>query len=148
MEIRVNRFGYGADSSVGRMYVDDLPLFYTLEDEVRDGPKVPGETAIPSGYIYDVTPRTTGGMTQRYAERFPDLHQGMAWLRDVPGFAYVYIHVGNTDDDTEGVPRPRWRVHGQLLDGRLPSFVRDDCRGVGSRGARHGRGAGHVMNVS
>ena len=87
MEIRVNRFGYGSDSTVGRLYVDDMPLMYTLEDEVRD---------------YDVTPRTTGGMTQRYAERFPDLHQGMAWLRDVPGFSYVYIHIGNTDDDTEG----------------------------------------------
>lgn len=102
MQIRVNRFGYGADSTIGRLYVDDLPLFYTLEDEVRDGPKVPGETAIPDGYIYDVTPRTTGSMTQRYAERFPDLHQGMAWLRDVPGFSYVYIHIGNTYDDTEG----------------------------------------------
>ena len=102
MQIRVNRFGYGSDSTVGRLYVDDMPLMYTLEDEVRDGPKVPGETAIPAGYIYDVTPRTTGGMTQRYAERFPDLHRGMAWLRDVPGFSYVYIHIGNTDDDTEG----------------------------------------------
>jgi hypothetical protein len=30
------------------------------------------------------------------------MHKGMLWLRDVPGFEWVYIHIGNTDDDTEG----------------------------------------------
>jgi hypothetical protein len=26
----------------------------------------------------------------------------MLWVRNVPGFEYILIHVGNTDNDTEG----------------------------------------------
>jgi len=27
---------------------------------------------------------------------------GMLWVRDVPGFKYILIHCGNTDEDTGG----------------------------------------------
>jgi hypothetical protein len=43
-------------------------------------------------------------MHPRYLTRFPGLHRGMLWLQAVPGFEYVYLHVGNTDDDSEGCP--------------------------------------------
>jgi hypothetical protein len=26
----------------------------------------------------------------------------MLWVRDVPGFEYILIHIGNTDEDTSG----------------------------------------------
>jgi hypothetical protein len=40
-------------------------------------------------------------MVVRYKARFP-WHQGMLWLQDVPGFQFIYIHVGNKDDDSDG----------------------------------------------
>ena len=63
-------------------------------------PKVKGETRIPTGR-YQVLLRNEGRMTKRYAKRF-SFHQGMLWLQDVPDFQFIYIHVGNKDDDSEG----------------------------------------------
>jgi len=41
-------------------------------------------------------------MTQKYSKKFPTLHEGMLWLQDVPNFSTIYIHIGNTDDDSSG----------------------------------------------
>lgn len=73
---------------------------WTLEDAQREH-KVWGETRIPAGK-YKLELRNDGGMTQRYAARFPNMHRGMIWLRHVPMFEWVYIHIGNTAKDTEG----------------------------------------------
>jgi hypothetical protein len=73
---------------------------WTLEDPRRKH-KVHGETRIPAGR-YKLELRNEGGMTQRYARRFPDMHQGMIWLREVEFFEWVYIHIGNRASDTEG----------------------------------------------
>lgn len=75
-------------------------LAYTLEDEHRDV-KVKGETRIPSGK-YNITLRTEGGHHQRYEEKYGSMHKGMLWVRDVPGFEWILIHTGNTDEHTAG----------------------------------------------
>lgn len=81
---------------------DDNFLCFTLEDTVREkDKKVKGATAIPTG-TYRVSLRAAGGMHQRYSERFKDIHNGMLWVRDVPGFEWIYLHVGNTIADTDG----------------------------------------------
>jgi hypothetical protein len=72
----------------------------TLEDPHRDT-KVAGITRIPAG-TYILGLRTDGGMTKEYADKYGDNHQGMLWLQDVPGFTFVYIHVGNFAADTDG----------------------------------------------
>lgn len=72
----------------------------TLEDPKHEH-KVWGETRIPAGF-YRLSLRRVGGMHDRYKRRFPDMHQGMIWIREVPFFEWVYIHVGNTPRDTEG----------------------------------------------
>lgn len=72
---------------------------FALEDERRDI-KVAGETRIPPG-LYQIKLRPAGGMHERYKARFDD-HHGMLWLQNVPGFEWVYIHIGNTDDETAG----------------------------------------------
>lgn len=106
MEIVLERYGLGADSTLGRLYAPGLrgPV-YTLEDQFRNGPKVPDETCIPDG-TFEIKYRTIGGFHQRYSERFAGLHRGMLWLQDVPDFKYILIHCGNTasgpDDDTAG----------------------------------------------
>lgn len=72
----------------------------TMEDTFRPL-KVKGKTRIPAG-TYKIKLRNEGTLTQKYAQKFPDIHKGMLWLQNVPGFEYIYIHLGNTAEDSEG----------------------------------------------
>ena len=100
MDLEVLRYSSQDETTLGLLFGDGQFLCYSLEDEAR-AVKVAGETRIPAGK-YDITLRTVGGKHAKYAARFPDIHKGMLWVRNVPGFEYILIHVGNTDDDTEG----------------------------------------------
>ena len=104
MKLEVLRFSSDSDSTLGALFdVTDKRKFlcFTLEDEFREV-KISGETRIPAG-TYNVTLRTEGGFNQRYDDKFgTDFNKGMFWVRDVPGFEYILIHIGNTDDNTEG----------------------------------------------
>ena len=66
MKIQVIRYGYGMDSTGGLLYVDDLHVGYTCEDQ-RQEFKVPEETCIPVGR-YQVVLRNEGGMNVRYTQ--------------------------------------------------------------------------------
>lgn len=103
MELEVLRFSSQDESTLGLLF--DVTagrgfLCYTLEDEFRPV-KVAGDTRIPAGR-YRITLRTVGGHDTRYRAKFPGTHKGMLWIRDVPGFQYILIHIGNRDDDTDG----------------------------------------------
>ena len=105
MQLEVLRFSSEADSTNGLLFdiTDGQRKFlsYTLEDEYRKE-KVMSETRVPAG-TYNVTLRTEGGFYQDYTERFgSDFNKGMLWVRDVPGFEYILIHIGNTDENTSG----------------------------------------------
>lgn len=104
MELEVIRISTSSDSTSGILYEKTAGgkrkfLCYTLEDEYR-AKKVYGETRIPSG-TYSIKLRTEGGMHEKYSRLF-DFHVGMLWLQDVPQFEYIYIHLGNDDEDTLG----------------------------------------------
>ena len=43
-----------------------------------------------------------GGYHAKYSKRFADIHKGMLHVLDVPGFEYILLHCGNTDEDTAG----------------------------------------------
>ena len=86
--------------TLGALSIDGEGLCFTLEDTPRDI-KVAGETRIPVG-VYDLALRNVGGMTQKYAAKFGDMHKGMLWLQNVPNFEWVYIHYGNYAKDTDG----------------------------------------------
>jgi len=75
-------------------------IWTALEDAHHDR-KIPGKTRIPAG-TYDLNLRTTSPMASRYRERFGKEHAGMIWLRDVPNYDYVYIHIGNIAEDSRG----------------------------------------------
>ena len=99
MLIKMKRFYSNENATQGVMIVDSQ-MVYTLEDEKREI-KVKNETRIPAG-TYQIKLRNEGGMTQRYAERFGDMHKGMLWLQNVENFEWVYIHIGNHEDQTSG----------------------------------------------
>ena len=85
MELRLVRETFTAVSTIGRLMVDGLFDSYTLEDVVRDGPKIPGRTAIPYGRYQVIID---------YSNRFK---RPMPLLLNVPGFTGIRIHQGNTD---------------------------------------------------
>ena len=106
MDLEVIRFSSGTDSTNGILLEVDKQtcerkfLAYTLEDEQRDK-KIYGETRIPNG-TYELGLRKTGGYHAKYSKRFKDIHIGMLHVTNVPGFEYILIHCGNTDEHTAG----------------------------------------------
>jgi len=102
--LKLLRYSSKNDDTLGLLHVVTNEkmqfLSFTLEDEYRTQ-KLRGETRIPAG-TYQINLRNEGGLTRKYAGRFPNIHKGMLWLRDVPNFKFIYIHVGNRDEDTEG----------------------------------------------
>ena len=100
MLLKLRRLNGGSEDTIGAISIDCEFECFSLEDEYRTK-KVYGETRIPSGH-YEIKLRTEGGFHERYKEVYGDMHKGMLWLQDVPGFEYILIHTGNTDDDTAG----------------------------------------------
>jgi hypothetical protein len=89
-------------STIGDLLIDGKRFSYALEDKdmqrLEDGSiipwsgelKIPGETAIPYGTYEVITD---------FSNRFKRV---MPLIKDVPGFAGVRIHTGNTAENTEG----------------------------------------------
>ena len=102
MKLEVIRFSSGTDSTNGILIdkTNNKFLAYTLEDEYRDEKKY-GETRIPEG-TYKLALRKTGGYHAKYSKRFSSIHIGMLHVINVPGFEYILIHCGNTDEHTAG----------------------------------------------
>lgn len=90
MELRLEREPSVDGCTIGRLYVDGIWQLWTLEDVVRDGPKIAHETAIPAGRYRVIINRS-----QRFGRMLPR-------LLDVPGFDGILIHPGNTAVDTSG----------------------------------------------
>ena len=100
MKLQVVRTQFGRDATNGLLFIDGLFECYTLEDQYQEV-KVMHETCIPEN-TYDVKFRTVGGFHERYKKRYGNSHYGMLHLQDVPGFTYILIHAGNTDEHTSG----------------------------------------------
>jgi hypothetical protein len=103
MELEVLRISSESDSSSGLFFdiSNDKKKFlcYSLEDEYRND-KVMHETRVPAG-TYKILLRKVGGFHAKYTKRY-DFHKGMLHVQDVPGFQYILIHTGNTDEHTSG----------------------------------------------
>jgi len=84
MKIKLIRYNSQRDYTNGLLFVNDRFECYTLEDEYRSI-KVFGETRIPEG-TYNIELRTVGGKNEKYKRKFPDMHKGMLWIKEVPGF--------------------------------------------------------------
>jgi hypothetical protein len=93
MKITVERFDFGSNETLSKLYIDGVFMCYCIEDEVRQV-KIKGESCIPVG---------TYKVGKRHSPKFsPKFGHPMLWVKDVPGFEFILIHTGNTDNDTEG----------------------------------------------
>jgi hypothetical protein len=90
VKIKLVRDTFTEKSTIGKLFINDIYECNTLEDFVRKGQKVYGETAIPEG-IYSVT--------IDYSNHF---QKNMPHILNVEGFQGIRIHSGNNADDTEG----------------------------------------------
>lgn len=101
MQILLKRIAKKDTYTIGKLYIDGVYFCDTLEDKDRGltqsmqlseikNKKVYGQTAIPTG---------TYQLTITYSNRFKQL---MPLINNVPGYAGIRIHVGNTSKDTDG----------------------------------------------
>ena len=90
MRLHLERLDIGHDCTIGRLSVDGDFECWTLEDPVRVGAKIPGQTAIPFGHY---------PLAITWSPRFK---RDLPLLEYVRGFTGVRIHPGNYPTDTEG----------------------------------------------
>ena len=95
MEIKLIRESFGDTFTEGKLLIDDVFECYTVEDTDRKMEedltrKVNGKTAIPRGR-YEVIL----SMSNRFKKVLPE-------ILNVPGFAGIRVHSGNSSIDTEG----------------------------------------------
>ncbi len=99
--LKMNRLDSGDESTCGILYnTKGNRLSWTLEDEYREV-KIAGDTRIGAGCYQILKRRVDSPKTLRYREKF-DWFDYHLELQNVPDFTYVYIHIGNDDEDTEG----------------------------------------------
>lgn len=119
IQLFIDRYNKAKDWTISRLFVDGIQHGYVIEDEVRNGPKVYGETAIPHGtYTIGIRQSPKFSATFLWSDsknilvsardkwKYPLVTDfrphDLMWIKDVPGFEYILIHWGNTDDDTHG----------------------------------------------
>lgn len=122
MLLTLERYKRNELSTVSRLYIDGNPAKIEFLEDVerelvdfnKDGDfndlgegKIWGETAIPKG-TYKLKLRTDMGSRHNrfYYSKYGKKHKGMIWLDNVPGFEYIYIHIGNFVKDTHGCLLP------------------------------------------
>ena len=105
MRLSLHRKWFTDKSTIGELYISGVLECLTLEDPVRADPnpstpaneaKVPGRTAIPDGRYQISLQKPTRVLWS------PRPDGALPRLRDVPGFMGIFIHAGNTPEDTEG----------------------------------------------
>lgn len=113
MESKIIRVAQGKESTLSQLYINGIFQCYLLEDKIREV-KIPSQTAIPKG-VFRLKLNTYGAKNGKYQKAFGKLHQGMIEISGLPNFSFVYIHTGNTIQETAGCPLCGFGF--QLVDG-------------------------------
>lgn len=121
MNLLLRRKRNNGDTTIGELK-DEFISMATLEDEPRTI-KVAGETRIPAGTFEIVQRRVLSPLTQKYRERF-EWFRWHLMLLNVPGFDYVYIHIGNTEADTEACILVGEKPQGWAIEQSLSAYRR------------------------
>ena len=102
MQSKIIRVAEGKNSTLSQLYIDGIFQCYLLEDKIRSV-KIAAQTAIPNGH-FKLGLNTWGAMNSSYKNSFGKLHKGMIEIQNIPNFKSVYIHTGNTIQNTAGCP--------------------------------------------
>lgn len=104
MELRIRRVALKETYTIGKLEmkiengyerISDI-----LEDAVRDGEKIYGQTAIPYGkYEIDMNSVSFAFRKREWAKRYKGI---VPLLKDVPNFSGVRIHPANTAEELQG----------------------------------------------
>lgn len=121
VNLLLQRRANGLTAALGSIWIDGVPFCDSLEDLVREVPGIPverwkiaGATAIPAGKYevrLTVSDRAMRGLlwTPRPDFELPE-------LLEVPGFAGVRLHAGNTAVNVEGcIAVGSWSPSGEAL---------------------------------
>lgn len=125
MELKLYRWAKGSESTAGDLL--DIAeggglICKTVEDRIRVGEKVPGETAIPAGR-YRLGLRTDSPKFAHYYDRW-DWYKGMPHIQNVPGFQWIYLHPGLDHRDSEGCVLVGFDLEVYHVDGRANHRIR------------------------
>jgi hypothetical protein len=100
MELQLERRWFTPSATIGHLSIDGRFECFTLEDRAHDGPKIAGQTAIPTGR-YEVV-LSVSDRVRRGTLWSPDPAFRLPLLVGVPEFEGIRIHSGNRAADTEG----------------------------------------------
>lgn len=92
MYLTVIRFSETEECTLSVLLIDGYFECYILEPPL--GRRIPGG-------IYDLVIYLAGRLHTLYGQKFPDIHQGMILIKNVPGRTGVEFHIGNSVRDTE-----------------------------------------------
>lgn len=136
MKLILYRTKFYETATIGRLYLDEHFICWTLEDKTRDictdatleeiaEVKIPKHTAIPYG-TYEIQ------MT--YSNRFKKV---MPLLIDVPGFTGIRIHSANKASELEGCIAPGLVNSGEsVLNSRIATA---SVYQIINEGLKHGK---------
>ena len=104
MELRIRRVALKDTYTIGKLEkkVEDgyERICDVLEDAVRDGEKIYGQTAIPYGrYEIDMSSISPAFKKREWAKKYKGI---VPLLKDVPNFSGVRIHPANSAEELQG----------------------------------------------
>lgn len=102
MKTKIVRVAQGKESTLSHLYIEGIFQCFLLEDKIRQV-KIKSRTALPEGQ-FKLRLNTWGGMNKDYFRKYGPMHQGMIEIDNVPTFDAVYLHIGNSINDTAGCP--------------------------------------------
>ncbi len=100
MDIQHLRLDNNKTSCRGAIYIDTIFYGVTMEDPVRTE-KIPKITAIPAGEYEVIFRDEPSTKREQYRAKYDWFHNHL-WLQNVPGYQWVYIHIGNYPKNSDG----------------------------------------------
>lgn len=104
MELRIRRVALKDTYTIGKLEVLENGAYKRisdiLEDPVREGEKIYGQTAIPYGkYEIDMNSISPAFKKREWAKKYKGI---VPLLKDVPNFSGVRIHPANSAEELQG----------------------------------------------